>query len=73
MTIGIRVVLEIVGAGLIQARKDLKWTQKNLADRLGITEQQIQKLEATKYARARLDTLLRVARALDRTLDDVND
>ena len=66
------MVLEATGAGLIQARKDLKWTQKNLADKLGMTEQQVQKLEAKKYATARLDTLIRVARALDRTLDDVN-
>jgi transcriptional regulator with XRE-family HTH domain len=69
MTIAIRVVLEITGIGLIQGRKDLGWTQKKLADKLGMTEQQIQKLEKSKYATARLDTLLRVARALDRTLD----
>lgn len=63
--IGSRLVLENIGVELIQERKNLGWTQKQLADKLGITEQQIQKLEKNKYATARLDTLIRVARALD--------
>jgi transcriptional regulator with XRE-family HTH domain len=70
MAIGVRVFLEHVGLELIQSRKDLGWTQKNLADKLGVTEQQVQKLEASKYAGARLSTLIRVARALDCTLDE---
>jgi transcriptional regulator with XRE-family HTH domain len=73
MSIGVRVFLEHVGLELIQTRKDLGWTQKRLADRLGVTEQQVQKLEASRYAGARLNTLIRVARALDQTLDEVHE
>lgn len=67
MTLGIRLVLENTGIGLIQARKDLGLTQRQLAHKLGVTEQRIQRLEETRYATARLDTLIRVARALDTT------
>lgn len=70
MTLAFRVVLENTGKGLIQARKDLGWTQKTLADKLGMRESQLQKLEANQYATARLDTLIRVARALDMTLTE---
>ncbi|HEY9610492.1 helix-turn-helix transcriptional regulator [Allocoleopsis sp.] len=68
--IGSRLVLENIGLELISTRKDLGWTQKQLADKLGVTEQNVQKLEKNKYATARLDTLIKVARALDTTWTD---
>jgi transcriptional regulator with XRE-family HTH domain len=66
---GKRVVLklssldELPGA-LIQARIAQGLSQKDLARRLGLKEQQIQRYEATDYASASLARLIRVSRAL---------
>jgi HTH-type transcriptional regulator/antitoxin HigA len=49
---------------LVKARIARGWTQKDLADALGIKEQQIQRYESDFYATARLATLLKVADAL---------
>jgi ribosome-binding protein aMBF1 (putative translation factor) len=49
---------------LIQARIAQGFSQKELAKRLGLKEQQIQRYEATEYASASLARLCRVARAL---------
>jgi transcriptional regulator with XRE-family HTH domain len=62
---GSRLVLENIGLELICTRKSLGWTQRQLADRLGVSEQYVQKLEKTKYAKTQLATLIRVATALD--------
>ncbi|MBI4869403.1 MAG: helix-turn-helix transcriptional regulator [Candidatus Wallbacteria bacterium] len=49
---------------LIQARIALGLTQKELAERLAVKEQQVQRYEATGYASASLERLAAVTRAL---------
>ena len=49
---------------LVQARIARGWTQKDLADRLGVDEQKIQDYEATEYQRASLARISEVVRAL---------
>ena len=50
---------------LIEARIAANVTQRTLADRLGIAEQQVQRWEATGYAGVGLERLQDVADALD--------
>jgi len=50
---------------LVQARIARGWTQKELADRLGLDEQKIQDYEATDYQRASLARIKEVVRALE--------
>lgn len=50
---------------LIQARIALGMTQRDLAERLGVQEQQIQRYEATDYASASLQRIGQVIRALN--------
>jgi ribosome-binding protein aMBF1 (putative translation factor) len=50
---------------LVQARIARGWTQKELADRLGLDEQKIQDYEATDYQRASLSRIKEVVRALE--------
>lgn len=50
---------------LIQARIARGWTQADLAARLRMAEQQIQRYEATEYASASFARLTKIARALD--------
>ncbi len=50
---------------LVQARIARGWTQKELADRLGLDEQKIQDYEATDYQRASLARITEVVRALN--------
>lgn len=49
---------------LIKARIARGWTQRDLADRLGVAEQQIQRYEAAGYASASLARLNDIAAAL---------
>jgi len=49
---------------LIKARIARGMTQKELAERLGLKEQQIQRYEATDYASARLARIREVVEAL---------
>lgn len=49
---------------LIKWRIKRNWTQRQLADKLGIAEQQIQKYEYDDYATATLETLFKVAAVL---------
>ena len=42
-------MVEAIPSSLIRARIAIGWTQKELAKRLGISEQQIQKYESTDY------------------------
>ena len=49
---------------IIEARIAARVTQKGLADRLGIAEQQVQRWEATGYAGVSLERLQQVADAL---------
>ncbi|MGH7192566.1 MAG: helix-turn-helix domain-containing protein [Candidatus Saccharimonadales bacterium] len=46
---------------LIQSRIALGWTQEELARRLGVSPQQVQNDEATNYASANLERLIRIA------------
>jgi HTH-type transcriptional regulator/antitoxin HipB len=50
---------------LVQARIARGWTQKELADRLGLDEQKIQDYEATDYQRASLARITAIVRALE--------
>ncbi len=52
------------GALLIVARIARAWSQKDLARRLGLKEQAIQRYEAERYRSISLANLLRIARAL---------
>ncbi len=66
---GKRTVLEInsleaLPRALVQARIAAGLSQKELADRLGVKEQQIQRYEATDYAGASMSRLQEVCRAL---------
>ena len=49
---------------LVQARIARGWTQKDLADRLGLDEQKMQDYEATDYQRASLARITAIVRAL---------
>ena len=50
---------------LIKARIARGWTQAELADRLGVAEQQVQRDEANRYSGAALSRLVEIADALD--------
>jgi DNA-binding Xre family transcriptional regulator len=56
--------LEALPLVLIKARIAAKMSHKDLAERLGLKEQQIQRYEATEYASANLTRLLEVSQAL---------
>ncbi len=57
--------LEGLANALIQARIAAGLTQEELADRLGLKKQQVQRYEATRYATANLERLNAVADALE--------
>ena len=57
-------VLEELPTALSRARVARGWTQKELAQALGVSEQQVQKDERGGYERASLARLRRVAEAL---------
>jgi len=57
-------IVETVPTNLIRARIALGWTQKDLAARLGTTEQQIQKYEATDYKSASFKKIVEIASVL---------
>jgi DNA-binding XRE family transcriptional regulator len=64
--------LEELPQALIRARIASGLTQRELAERLGLKEQQIQRYEATEYASADLARVNEVARALGvRVREDV--
>ena len=50
---------------LVKARIARGWTQRDLADALGVAEQQMQRYEATGYRAASLARLCDVAEALN--------
>ncbi len=56
--------------GLIKARIASGLSQKELAERLSLKEQQIQRYEAEDYASASFHRLLEVARALELTVKE---
>jgi len=57
--------LEELPAALIRARIARGWTQEQLAQKLRLPKQQIQRYEATRYASASLHRVLEVAGTLD--------
>jgi DNA-binding Xre family transcriptional regulator len=67
------VVHSIVGIALslIKARIARNLTQKQLADRLGLPEQQIQRYESTQYKGVAVERLQEVADALEVRVKDV--
>jgi ribosome-binding protein aMBF1 (putative translation factor) len=62
--------LEELPAGLIRARIAGRLSQKALAARVGLKEQQIQRYEAEDYASANLGRLSEIARALGVTVHE---
>lgn len=57
-------LVEAVPSNLIRARIALGWTQKDLAERLGTSEQQIQKYEATDYESASFRKIIEIVSIL---------
>lgn len=55
---------------LIKARIARGWTQRDLADALGVAEQQIQRYESTAYRSASLARLCDIAEALEVTITE---
>ncbi len=55
---------------LVKARIARGWSQRQLADILGIAEQQVQRYEATEYRSASLARICDVADALDVTVTE---
>ena len=61
------IVMESISelaVGLVKARIVRNWTQRELGDRLGVPEQQIQRYEATLYKGVAVERLQEVADAL---------
>jgi HTH-type transcriptional regulator/antitoxin HigA len=58
---------------LIRARIAQRLTQRQLAEKLGLKEQQIQKYESEEYASASLRRLVEIARALHLSIEEVGD
>ena len=57
-------LLENLPEMLVEERLRLELTQKQLAEKMGLKEQQIQRYEATRYQSASLRRLQEVAEAL---------
>jgi HTH-type transcriptional regulator / antitoxin HipB len=55
---------------LIKARIVLGMTQKELAEKIGTQEQQIQRYEADRYAAISFDRMMKIAEALGMSLKD---
>jgi HTH-type transcriptional regulator/antitoxin HigA len=62
--------LEELATLLIKARVARGWTQRQLADELGVAEQQVQRYESTGYRSASLARICDVAAALDVTITE---
>src|SRR6266705_1240193 len=54
-----------IALALVQARIARNWTQKELGEKLGVAEQQIQRYESTRYKGVALERVQQVADALD--------
>jgi len=62
--------LDELASLLVQARIARGWTQRRLAEALGLAEQQVQRYEATAYRSASLARLCDIADALDVTFTE---
>ena len=62
--------LEELATMLIQARIARGWSQRDLADALGVAEQQIQRYESTGYRAASLARISDVANAINITITE---
>jgi HTH-type transcriptional regulator / antitoxin HipB len=60
--------IEQLPLALIRARIACGLTQRQLAEKLGLQEQAIQRYESTNYAGASFDRLVQIAEALDLTI-----
>lgn len=69
-TIVVNSIVDIAVA-LIQARIARNWTQKQLAEKLGLPEQQIQRYESSRYKGVALERLQEVADALGVRVQEV--
>lgn len=65
----IKGTIHELGDVLVRARIARKWTQRQLADRLGIHMQQVQKYEADSYASASVTRICDVLTALGADVD----
>lgn len=63
-SLALNAVLTQLPETLVRARIARGWTQKELAQALGTSEQQVQKDEAGAYAKANLEKLSRIAHVL---------
>ena len=52
---------------LIKKRRLNGWTQRQLAEKLGIKQQQVQRYESTKYQSVSLRRLIEIAKILEIT------
>ena len=69
-TIVVNSIVDIAVA-LIQARIARNWTQRQLAEKLDLSEQQIQRYESTRYKGAAVERLQEVADALGVRVQEV--
>lgn len=60
-----------LASALVKARIMRNWTQKELADRLAVAEQQVQRYEATQYKGVSVERLQAVADALKLRVQEV--
>ena len=63
--------LDHIGEALVRCRISRGWTQRELADALGLKEQQIQRYESTDYQKAALWRVAEVLDALDYTVESI--
>ncbi len=64
--------IEVVAQDLIRARIASGLSQKELAERLGMPEQQIQRYEATEYESVSLARIMEIAKALQAASSALN-
>lgn len=64
-------LISVLPLHLIRARITLNWTQKDLAKRVGTSEQQIQRYEATNYESASLGTIRHIGDIMKEKLDHI--
>lgn len=61
------------GKDLVRARISAGWNQSDLAERVGLKQQQINRYEERLYEQASLETIQKIGKVLQEQLDDLND